>query len=256
MLSLNLFAQPGAGKSTTAATVFAHLKNRGCNVELVNEFAKQLVYSGRQGEMRNQVYMLAKQYKKMEDLDSYKHVPMIVTDSPLLIGLMYSQSLFYYKELEALTRALFNSPSFENINVLVNRVKPYNPSGRNQTEAESDALIEKVKSLGVHFHYVINGDEEGQRGLADIIYKTYGDRLKIKPESPLQRLRKLGKVKPQNQTTVQIVESERGWGQKVDEELLFDKREDAKAFVDAFNDSQPQTTDGSAPDFYVYARLA
>lgn len=255
MLVLNLFAQPGAGKSTTAATVFSYLKNRGCNAELVNEFAKQMVYSGRQHEMRNQVYMLAKQYKRMEDLEAYNHVPLVVTDSPLLLGLLYSEHLSYFSELRALTHKLFNSPSFENVNVLVNRVKPYNPSGRNQTEAESDALIEKVKALGVQFHYSINGDEEGQRAFAELIYQTYGDRLKIKPEAPLQRLMKLARRKAKHETAVQIVESERGWGQKVDDEFVFDKYEDAQAFVKAYNDSQPKTKDGSVPDYYTYARL-
>lgn len=39
-LVINLFGAPGAGKSTGAAIVFAELKKRGVNAELVTEFTK------------------------------------------------------------------------------------------------------------------------------------------------------------------------------------------------------------------------
>ena len=171
MISVNLFAQPGSGKSTTAAFVFAYLKNRGCNVELVSEFAKQLTYQKRQHEMSNQVYLLAKQYKKMKDIESYGKVPMIITDSPILIGLMYARDLDYYYQLSELTLKLHGQ--FTNVNVLVNRTKPYNPSGRNQTEEESNALAEKVLELPVSFDYRINGDENGQKAFAKKMLALY-----------------------------------------------------------------------------------
>lgn len=40
MYVINLFGQPGAGKSTGAAYIFSQLKLRGINAELVTEFAK------------------------------------------------------------------------------------------------------------------------------------------------------------------------------------------------------------------------
>lgn len=43
-LVVNLFGGPGCGKSTTMARLFADLKTRGLNVEMVSEFAKDLVY--------------------------------------------------------------------------------------------------------------------------------------------------------------------------------------------------------------------
>lgn len=178
MLSVNFFAQPSAGKSTSAAYLFAYLKNRGCNVELINEFAKQMVYSKRQAEMGNQVYMLAKQHKKMKDVEDYEHVPMVMTDSPIILGLLYSDHLAYYQELRALAFKLHRG--FRNINVLVNRVKPYNKSGRNQTEEESDALIPKIRKLGVRFHYTMNGDEKGQRAFSKLIFQKYKDKIKVK----------------------------------------------------------------------------
>lgn len=44
---INLWAGPGSGKSTIAAYVFSKLKMKNINCELVTEYAKQLVYSGR-----------------------------------------------------------------------------------------------------------------------------------------------------------------------------------------------------------------
>lgn len=43
MYVVNLFAQPGAGKSTGAAYIFAKLKMAGVNAELITEFAKDKV---------------------------------------------------------------------------------------------------------------------------------------------------------------------------------------------------------------------
>lgn len=45
-LVINLFGAPGAGKSTGAAIVFAELKKRGVNAELVTEFAKDKTWEG------------------------------------------------------------------------------------------------------------------------------------------------------------------------------------------------------------------
>lgn len=47
-----------------------------------------------------------------------------------------------------------------------------------------------------------------------------------------------------------IIESERGWGQKVDETLYFDNADEAKAFVRKYNENLP---DGPAPDWYMMA---
>ena len=49
---------------------------------------------------------------------------------------------------------------------------------------------------------------------------------------------------------VVIIESERGWGQKVDEVKYFDDEEEAKQFVRTFNS---QNTAGQVPDWYMYA---
>jgi hypothetical protein len=51
---------------------------------------------------------------------------------------------------------------------------------------------------------------------------------------------------------VRIIESERGWGQKVDEVKEFDTREEASDFCGTFNLRNDQI---SVPDWYMYAEI-
>ena len=52
---------------------------------------------------------------------------------------------------------------------------------------------------------------------------------------------------------VYIIESERGWGQKVDETRYFDTREEAEAFYKKYNANNNAAV---VPDWYMYARIA
>lgn len=49
---------------------------------------------------------------------------------------------------------------------------------------------------------------------------------------------------------VKIIESERGWGQKVEEVKFFDNQKDAAAFVSEFNSAN---IEDRVPDWYMYA---
>ena len=49
---------------------------------------------------------------------------------------------------------------------------------------------------------------------------------------------------------VEIIESERGWGQKVDEIKYFDNAQEAQEFTRSFN---AQNTAAEVPDWYMYA---
>lgn len=55
-------------------------------------------------------------------------------------------------------------------------------------------------------------------------------------------------------TTVHIIESERGWGSKIDEVKEFPTREAAEKFVSDFNSDNIQ--DGPVPDWYMIAEIA
>lgn len=161
---INLFAGPGSGKSTCAAYVYSKLKMQGLNSELVTEYAKQLVYSGR--KLDDQLYITAKQHQKQKSIADYGQVPLIITDSPLLLGLYYGRDLNYYHTYANLVRRLVKQ--FDNYDIFIKRVKPYNPSGRVQTEAESDEISKWLLDNKV-FDKEINGDLAGADELVEYI---------------------------------------------------------------------------------------
>lgn len=50
---------------------------------------------------------------------------------------------------------------------------------------------------------------------------------------------------------IQMIESERGWGQRVDEELEFDTKEEADKYADEYN--AKYNNQARVPDWYIYA---
>lgn len=52
--------------------------------------------------------------------------------------------------------------------------------------------------------------------------------------------------------TVEIIESERGWGQRIDQTKQFDSLPEAEKFVKEYNrkNNKPEV-----PDWYMYARI-
>jgi hypothetical protein len=142
MKVINLFAGPGTGKSTTAAGLFYLMKSEGRNVELVTEFAKDLVWEEHHSMFADQLFILAQQNRKLERLRD--KVDFAITDSPLLIGLAYTKIDYYYHFGEILLD-VFNS--YNNLNILLKREKPYKTIGRNQDENGAKALDIKIKGI-------------------------------------------------------------------------------------------------------------
>jgi nicotinamide riboside kinase len=136
---INLFGGPGCGKSTTMARLFADLKTRGMNVEMVSEFAKDLVYEMRQETMKDELYIFAKQHHRMFRVNG--KVDVIITDRPLLLTNVYV-SLYlpddeYSHDLQKLVRTTFNT--FYNVNIVLNRdgIDYKDGEGRSQSLDES-----------------------------------------------------------------------------------------------------------------------
>lgn len=157
---VNLTGAPGAGKSTGAAIIFAALKKAGVNAELVTEFAKDKTWEHNSTALSCQEYVFGKQsYRLRRCRDD---VEVIVTDSPLPLSLIYNNDPALDHHFTGVVMNVFNT--YENLNFFINRVKPYNPKGRNQTAEESDQISIRIKdlyrNLGIGFTE-INGDDEG-----------------------------------------------------------------------------------------------
>jgi adenylate kinase family enzyme len=165
---VNLTGAPGAGKSTGAAKIFSDLKQMGINCELVAEFAKDKTWEHNMKALSCQEYVFGKQsYRLARCRDD---VDVIVTDSPLPLGLIYNTNPALDENFTNVVMNVFNT--YENINFFINRVKPYNPKGRNQTAEESDQLSSAIKDLynRLNIEYTeINGDAQGYGTAVSIV---------------------------------------------------------------------------------------
>jgi len=175
MKVLNLYGGPGTGKSTTAAGVFHLLKLCGYESELVTEYAKYLVWSGRTSMLDEPGYVFAKQNHSLQILKD--KVDVCVTDSPLPLAALYA----YYGDYAQLdTFRPYVSDTFDtysNINILLERVKPYNPVGRMQTEEEALAIDADMKALLTNRYggfYTVKADKFAPETILDI-YRSYVD---------------------------------------------------------------------------------
>lgn len=140
-LVVNFFGGPGAGKSTTAAAVFAECKRRGLLAELVTEYAKDRVWEEAYRTLENQIYVFGKQHHRLWRVAD--KVDVIVTDSPLLL------SLHYGSEMSPAFRALVAEEHrrLRSLNVMLRRVKPYAPVGRVQTEGQAREIDAALRGI-------------------------------------------------------------------------------------------------------------
>ncbi len=141
---INLFAAPGVGKSTTAAALFNLMKTKGMSVELVTEFAKEVVYERNYGSLQNQLAILAEQDKRLRRLEGQSE--WAITDSPLPLSLIYMTP-----EYEAwLTPAVWGAyDRYVNFDVFLARdpLRTYSTQGRTQSLEESVALDSRIHKL-------------------------------------------------------------------------------------------------------------
>ena len=170
MILVNLFGAPGAGKSTGAAYIFSQLKMRGVNAELVTEFAKDKVWEESKAVFNNQAYIFGKQYFRISRCAD--KVDVVITDSPLLLSLVYNNDPVLGEEFNEVVRKVMNNYDCRNFYLV--RTKDYNPVGRFQTESESDAIADEIQALleKEKINYLIStGDKDGYDWIVTQIMK-------------------------------------------------------------------------------------
>ncbi len=171
-LVVNFYGGPGSGKSTMTNRVFAELKDLGYNAEIASEYAKDLTWQESHNVLNNQIYVFGKQQHRIWRLNG--KVQIILTDSPLLFSLIYGREktsiLFKYFVEDEYRR-------YNNMNIFLKRVKPYNPSGRNQTEDEAKVLdtdIYKIVS-GFGIDLIIEGQKSSAETIVNNIISKYNN---------------------------------------------------------------------------------
>jgi hypothetical protein len=147
--------------------VFAELKDLGINCEIASEYAKDITWQKSFHVLSNQLYIFAKQQHRIWRLDG--QVDVILTDSPLLSSVIYASSE---------TSSLFKQLVYEEYNkrpkldIFLKRVKPYNPSGRSQTEDEAKKLDISFHEVVGNFDLEVNGEKESASIIVEKILET------------------------------------------------------------------------------------
>jgi len=173
---INMFAGPGCGKSTSAAAVFSLLKMHDVNAELITEFAKDLTWEERRRTLNNQMYIWGKQYHRMWRVKD--RVEVIVTDSPLLLGMIYGKD-----NPDCFNEMILHSfNEFDNMNYFLLREKKFNPKGRNQTEEESkkldDDILFMIAENDIRYK-IIPGNYEGINDIAKRVLRRLNKKMEI-----------------------------------------------------------------------------
>lgn len=150
-LLINLFGGPGTGKSTMMARLFSELKFDNIDSEMAPEYAKDLVWEGSDNLLRTQqLHLLGEQHRRINRL--YGKVQVAITDCPLV------NFALFIPPTNTILNALINEEanSFKHLNILLTRVKPYNPNGRYQTEDQAREMDIRLKTIlqerGFFFH--------------------------------------------------------------------------------------------------------
>ena len=152
--------------------VFSELKDLGMNVEIAPEYAKDLTWQESFRVLQNQVYIFGKQQHRLWRLDG--NVQIILTDSPLLFSLVYGRAQTS-DTFKALVKEEYRKrPTFD---VYLNRVKPYNPKGRSQSEEEAMELDKTIKHIVETdmdgFHLYIDGHKNSVPDIVNGIINQY-----------------------------------------------------------------------------------
>lgn len=158
---INFYGGPCSGKSTAAAGLFYKMKLLGYNVELTDEFAKECVWEGNVPMLKDQLWVLAHQHRKILRLAG--KVDYIITDSPVLLSPIYREVYdgpLYSDLIDKLALECYNM--YDNINFMLSRPRDFVAEGRAQNEVESVRIdleiIDQFKRLNIPYTQ-IEGDD-------------------------------------------------------------------------------------------------
>lgn len=182
-LVVNFFAGPGAGKSTTATGLFTLLKLHNVECEYVPEFAKDLVWEERHRTFDNQFYLFGKQQHRLWRVSN--KVDIVVVDSPIILSIIYGKlynrtgnfDSFYKYVLDEFNR-------YRNINIFIERTKPYKCNGRNESEDQAKVVDTEVKKYlreNCIEYFSVYGNLEGINNAFQIVsmHKGYDQKIKL-----------------------------------------------------------------------------
>jgi nicotinamide riboside kinase len=175
LIVVNINAGPSAGKSTLAADVYAKLKRLHINVELVREYAKDVVYSDSLSTLKDQVHILGEQHHRQFVLDGQCDVA--ITDSPILLCSIYNTFYTEYKAFDAL--ALEAHHRYDNLNYVLARTNEFQAMGRvedQQKSIEIDGMIESFLRKNDIRYTVVSNPFASDQIVQDVLDRLANDK--------------------------------------------------------------------------------
>ncbi|QCE34454.1 hypothetical protein FAI40_03370 [Acetobacteraceae bacterium] len=169
MKVINLIGGPGSGKTTTASHIFALLKEKQIGrVELVGEFAKDVVYDEAFSLFKDQLFILAQQNHRLERLRD--KVDYAIVDSPLPLILAHADGIAF--NMKRIVTEVFNS--YDNINFVLEREAslPYEEYGRYETLEQAKELDKKMVEIFKPFP-TIKSNAFKWKEIAEFIMEDY-----------------------------------------------------------------------------------
>jgi thymidylate kinase len=159
---INLYGGPSSGKSTQGAGLFYRMKQAGHSVELVNEFAKEVVWEGNVPLLKDQLYVLAHQHRKLVRLAG--KVDYVITDSPVLLSIAYRglyDGPMYSDLIDQLALECYQM--YHNINFMLGRPASFESIGRAQDYDQSKRIDQSIVQIfqqhSIEYHQLpVNSD--------------------------------------------------------------------------------------------------
>lgn len=140
---LNFFSGPGAGKSTTKAGTFFLMKSQGVRAVQIEEYATEKSVEEDWATLADQSKVTSEQEKRQRRY--LGKVDWVLTDSPLVLGVLYAQGEHATKAFHQEVWDLFDS--YQNVNIWLDRVKPYQQYARHHDEDEARELDVRLQKL-------------------------------------------------------------------------------------------------------------
>lgn len=144
---INCIAGPGVGKSVMTSLIFANMKIKGFNSEIVPEYAKQLVWTEEYEMLNNQYHVSYYQNKLLSSLNN--KIDFIITDGPLVHGLVYNMiNPDNTSDKDKTKKAILDwHNSYNNINIFLERNPDlrYQQEGRIQSQEEASHIDNLLK---------------------------------------------------------------------------------------------------------------
>lgn len=161
-LVVNLFAGPGAGKSTLAAGLFHYLKQRDIPAELVLEYAKDKIYEQAHLPL-DSLKVWARQRDRLERVIG--KVPIVITDGPPLLAVVFArrEKTVTPEAVESAWVRLaveYHRAQFPRKDIVLTRTKAFVAQGRHVPEDVAMELDKEVHRL-LHAHDLHHSHVQG-----------------------------------------------------------------------------------------------